>query len=250
MLNICSSIQRGVNYKYPKGLNVLTKIFGGEIMSTVNEMKVTGHMQELVANPTPLGLFGLAIVTLVASSSKLGITDGTAYIIPWAIFLGACAQFVAGIMDYKHNNTFGATAFCAYGFFWFGMGMSWMIATGIIGQGVAYDPRQMGFAFLGYFIFTMFMTVGAMGTNKILFIIFFLIDLLFLGLFMSTLGWGGELWHMLAAYSELGIAIFSFYGSAAAVLNTHYGITVLPIGSAFGPFTKAAVAAKQSVVSA
>ena len=225
----------------------MEKFWGGEKLSTMNEMKVSGHVQELVANPTPLGLFGLAIVTLVASSNKLGITDGTAYIIPWAIFLGATAQFVAGLMDYKHNNTFGATAFCAYGFFWFGMGMSWMIATGIIGDGVAYDPRQMGFAFLGYFIFTMFMTVGAMGANKVLFIIFFLIDLLFLGLFMNTLGLGGEFWHMLAAYSELGIAIVSFYGSAATLLNTHYGITVLPIGSPFGPYAKAAAAAKQSV---
>ena len=57
-------------------------------MGNLNEMKVTGHVQELVANPSPLGLFGLAIVTLVASSSKLGITDGTAYIIPWALFWG------------------------------------------------------------------------------------------------------------------------------------------------------------------
>lgn len=30
-----------------------------------------------IADPTPLGLFGLAMVTLVASSQKLGITDGT-----------------------------------------------------------------------------------------------------------------------------------------------------------------------------
>lgn len=203
-------------------------------------MKVTGHVQEKVANPTPLGLFGLAIVTLVASSSKLGITDGTAYIIPWALFLGASAQFVAGIMDYKHDNTFGATAFCAYGFFWFSMAMSWMISTGMIGKGsIAFDPHQMGFAFLGYFIFTIYMTIGAMGTNKVLFIIFFLIDLLFLGLFINTLGLGGHFWHMLAAYSELGIAIFSFYGSAAAVLNTHYGINILPTGSAFGPFANA-----------
>ncbi|NLF46158.1 MAG: acetate uptake transporter [Syntrophomonadaceae bacterium] len=203
-------------------------------------MKVTGHVQEKVANPTPLGLFGLAIVTLVASSSKLGITDGTAYIIPWALFLGASAQFVAGIMDYKHDNTFGATAFCAYGFFWFSMAMSWMISTGMIGKGsIAFDPHQMGFAFLGYFIFTIYMTIGAMGTNKVLFIIFFLIDLLFLGLFINTLGLGGHFWHMLAAYSELGIAIFSFYGSAAAVLNTHYGMTILPIGDAFGPFANA-----------
>ena len=40
------------------------------------------------ADPSALGLFGLAIVTLVACSQKLGITDGTAAVMGWAIFLG------------------------------------------------------------------------------------------------------------------------------------------------------------------
>ncbi|KUG03044.1 putative membrane protein [hydrocarbon metagenome] len=215
-------------------------------MAELKEVKVSGHIQETVANPSPLGLLGLAMVTLVASSQKLGITDGTLYIIPWALFLGATAQFVAGLYDFKHNNTFGATAFCGYGFFWFAVAATWMMSNGTIGvaEGVTGDIHQLGFAFLGYFIFTMFMTVGAMGANKVLFIIFFLIDLLFLGLFMSTLGWGGEFWHELAAYSEFCIAMMSFYGSAATVLNTHYGYTVLPVGAPFGPWHRKAAALK------
>lgn len=44
------------------------------------------------ADPSALGLFGLAMVTLVASSQKLGITEGLSFVIPWAIFLGAFAQ--------------------------------------------------------------------------------------------------------------------------------------------------------------
>ncbi len=215
-------------------------------MSAANEMKVSGHVQELVANPTPLGLLGLAMVTLVASSQKLGITAGVAYIIPWAIFLGAAGQFVAGIMDFKHNNTFGATAFCGYGFFWFAVGTTWWMQTsGLIGKGAGFDPHQLGFAFLGYFIFTVFMTIGAMGTNKVLWFIFFLIDLLFLGLFMSTLGWGAEhFWHQLAAYAEMGIAICSFYLSGAVCINTQYGYKVLPIGAPFGPLYRKSVALK------
>ncbi|MGI6422746.1 MAG: acetate uptake transporter [Syntrophomonadaceae bacterium] len=216
-------------------------------MADVKEVKISGHIQETVANPSALGLLGLAMVTLVASSQKLGITDGTMYIIPWALFLGAIAQFVAGIYDFKHNNTFGATAFCGYGFFWFAVATTWMMSNGTIGaaDGISGDIHQLGFAFLGYFIFTVYMTIGAMGANKVLFIIFFLIDLLFLGLFMSTLGWGGEAWHELAAYSEFGIAIMSFYGSAANVLNSHYGYTVLPLGAPFGSWHKKAQALKK-----
>lgn len=194
-------------------------------------------------DPSALGLFGLAMVTLVASSQKLGITEGTAYILPWAIFLGAIAQLIAGILDYKKKNVFGATAFCAYGLFWLGMALSWLINMGALGEKLqgAYDPSQLGFAFVGYFILTVFLTVGATTTNKVLFMIFFFIDLLFLGLFISTFVTAGPLhtgFHYLAAVAELLIAIFSFYGAGANVLNNHFGRAVLPIGAPFGPFAK------------
>jgi uncharacterized protein len=39
-------------------------------------------------DPTALGLFGLAMVTLVASSQKMGLTQGTSMVLPWAVFLG------------------------------------------------------------------------------------------------------------------------------------------------------------------
>ena len=34
-----------------------------------------------LANPSGLGLFGLAIVTFVASSQKLGLSDGLSFVI-------------------------------------------------------------------------------------------------------------------------------------------------------------------------
>jgi uncharacterized protein len=44
------------------------------------------HVKMMTADPSALGLFGLAMVTLVASSQKLGLTDGLSLIIPWAFF--------------------------------------------------------------------------------------------------------------------------------------------------------------------
>jgi succinate-acetate transporter protein len=142
------------------------------------------YTKTIVADPTPLGLFGLAMVTLVASSQKLGLTSGLSLVLPWAIFLGAFVQLIACFFDFKHNNVFGATAFGAYAFFWFGIAFSWMVKMGILGDVMASqaDAKQLGFAFVGYLIFTLFMTIGAIETNKVLLAIFVLIDLLFLGL--------------------------------------------------------------------
>jgi len=194
----------------------------------------------VVADPSAIGLFGLAMVTLVASSQKLGLTEGVSLVLPWAIFLGATAQLFACINDFKHNNTFGATAFGAYAFFWYGVGFTWLIQNGVFGPALAAkaDINQLGVAYLGYLIFTIFMTIGAMETHKVLFTIFLLIDFLFLGLTLTTFGIMEHGTHMLAAYSELAIALVSFYGSAAAVLNTHFGRVFLPVGKPFGIFKK------------
>lgn len=190
-----------------------------------------------VADPSAIGLFGLAMVTLVASSQKLGITSEVSYVLPVAIFLGGLAQLYASISDSKLNNVFGSTAFGAYGFFWLTVAADWLIKYGVFGTVMkdAIDMRQMGFLYFGYLIFTLFMTYGAAGTHKVLFIIFVLIDVLFIGLSMSSFNILPEFGHTLAAYSELLIAIVSFYGAGASVLNIHYGRVVLPVGKALIP---------------
>lgn len=192
------------------------------------------------ADPSALGLFGLAIVTLVAASQKLGITSGVSLVIPWAIFLGGFAQLFACINDAKKENVFGTTAFGGYALFWFGVATTWLIQNGVFGAKLAtnFDIKQLGFAFLGYLIFTLVMTIGSMETNKVLFIIFVLIDFLFIGLTLSTLGVAEHLMHLVAAYSELLISIFSFYGFAANVLNRHFKYEFLPLGKPFGIFKK------------
>ncbi len=198
-----------------------------------NETKI------FTADPSALGLFGLAMITLVASTSKLGWTTGVSMVIPWAIFLGAIAQLFACVYDFKKGNVFGATAFGAYGFFWLAVAMSWMIKAGVFGTVLAgaADDKQLGVAFLGYLIFTLFMTVGSMETNKVLLIIFTLINFLFGGLTASTL-FGIHAGSIVAGWSELLVSVVGFYGCAANVLNRHFEREFLPLGKPLGIFKK------------
>lgn len=188
------------------------------------------------ADPSSLALFGLAIVTLVASTQKMGVTDGLSLVIPWAIFLGGGAQLFGALGDFKRNNVFGGTAFGAFALFWWGVAASWLIKMGAFGPELAgaVDMRQLGYAFVGYLIFSLFMTYGSAKNNKVLFAIFVVIDLLFIGLSTSLLATGplAEFGHYLGAYSELVCSLLSFYLSAATVLNPHFGRVVLPTGKA------------------
>jgi succinate-acetate transporter protein len=187
----------------------------------------------LVADPAPLGLTGLAMVTLVASSQKLGWTEGLSLLIPWAIFLGGFAQLLACIYDFKHNNLFGATAFGGYGLFWISVAASWLIKIGAFGPilTAGFDVRQLGMVFLGYLIFSVFLTIAALKTNKALIAIMILIDVLFIGLMMDAFKCG-EYWHSIAAWTELFISLIGFYAAGANLLNKTYGRIILPLGKA------------------
>lgn len=194
---------------------------------------VTKQVQLAVADPTPLGLLGLAVVTMVASAQKMGIVSGVAWVLPWALFCGSFAQILAGILDYCHKNIFGGTIFCAFGFFWSAVGMAWMIKAGAFGQGLAAgtDVTALGFAFFAYFLFAVVGTIAASSANLFLFVDMLLIDVLLLCLSLDAWGIGGHLPHDLAAYSEMGIALLSLYGAAAIFLNGFYGRVFWPLGA-------------------
>lgn len=187
-------------------------------------------------DPTALGQFGLAIVTLVASSNKFGFTQNTVAVLPWAIFLGGFAQIIAAIYDFKKGAVLGGTAFFSYGLFWLAVSVSWMFSSGMSGEVpfLLYDSHGLGMAFLGYLVFSVFLTVAASEAYTVLFAIFVFIDFLFVGLTLSTLGILTHQMHMLAAISELIISILAFYGAGANILNNHFGFTVLPVGKPLG----------------
>lgn len=188
-----------------------------------------------VNDPTSMGLFGLAMVTLVASSSKLGLTQGVSGILPWAIFLGAGIQLYAASIDAKKGNNFGMTAFAAFGFFWLGVALHWLISLHQLGDTAAenLDSHQLGFALIGYSIFSIYMTVAALTTNKAMFILFVFIDSLLINMSLHNFGINISLTHSLSAYSELLISMTSFYMSGALMINERFKRTILPLGSAF-----------------
>ena len=198
-------------------------------MSTNNS---TQHVQISLADPTPLGLFGLAVVTMVASAQKMGIVSDVSWVLPWALFCGSFAQILAGILDYCHKNIFGGTVFCGFGFFWSAVGMAWMIKAGTFGAGLAkgIDPTALGFGFFAYFLFACLGPIAASSANLFLFTDRVLIDVLLICLALDSWGIGGHTPHAIAAYSEICISLLSLYGCGAAFFNKFYCRELWPFG--------------------
>jgi succinate-acetate transporter protein len=176
-----------------------------------------------VADPAALGVFGLAMATLVASSEKLGLTAGTGGLLPWVLFLGSIAQLMACAGEYKRDNIFAATAFGAFGLFWISVGLVWYLPT----MGITADKGQLGFAFVGYLIFCIYMTYAAASLNKAFLAIFLLVDLLLVALVAYVfIGLPGYI----AGIAELMVSAASFYTAAAITFKGMAGFEVLPMG--------------------
>ncbi|HOB45637.1 MAG TPA: acetate uptake transporter [Zoogloea sp.] len=190
----------------------------------------------IMSDPTALGVFGLSMVTFVAASQKMGWTTGATYLIPWALLLGSIAQIWASTIDFKKNNYFGSIVLGAYGLFWAAVAMHWAISQGWFGplDPAKADPRQLAYACIGYFFFSLFIMVAAFEVNKMFALMLVLINILLPSLALSILGVNPPLFSTLAAWSELLISLIGFYTAGALFLNSYFGRPLIPLGKPFG----------------
>src|SRR5664280_2460037 len=96
--------------KPPIPLNISTPTIMSE--PTIIQIKDT------TANPAPVGLLGFGMTTVLLNLHNAGFYELNAMILAMGICYGGIAQVIAGIMEWKKGNTFAATAFLSYGFFW------------------------------------------------------------------------------------------------------------------------------------
>jgi len=182
-----------------------------------------------IAEPATLGLIGLAIAALVLASSalKLASTTSESLIIPWTLFLGATAQLIAGIMDFKRNNIFGATVFTTYSLLWYSVSLTLFIT---IFTEVAFDLTHYAYGLLGFLIFSIILTVASIMVNKTLFTILIFIDLALLTLILNIIY---KTPAELVGVFLIFVSIFSFYGAAGVLINSMSGKIIIPLGKPF-----------------
>lgn len=181
---------------------------------------------DTTANPAPLGLLGFGMTTILLNLHNAGFYPLDSMIMGMGIFVGGMAQIIAGVQEWKKNNTFGATAFTAYGFFWIALVASWTLpAMGLARQS---EPVEMAF-FLGLWgIFSLGMFAGTFKLNRALQVVFGTLTALFFLLAIRDFS-GSEAVGRVAGWVGLLCGFSALYTSLAQVLNEVYGKTILPL---------------------
>lgn len=185
----------------------------------------TKEINTSIANPAPLGLLGFGMTTVLLNLHNAGIIPLSGMILAMGLCLGGAAQIIAGIMEFKKGNTFGATAFTAYGFFWWSLVLIWLNPFGAIGKA---DEASMGFYLLIWGIFTAFMFIGSLRHNRTTQIVFSTLTALFVLLSIADFS-GSATMKLIAGWVGIVCGLSAIYNSLAQVVNGEFGKEVLPL---------------------
>jgi succinate-acetate transporter protein len=181
-----------------------------------------------VADPGPLGLAAFALTTFVLSMFNSGILDarGEPVVLGLALAYGGFAQLLAGMWEFRTGNTFGAVAFTSYGAFW----LSFFAFVQFFEKDVpdAVAAQAVGVYLVAWGFFTAYMFIASLRTTGAIATVFFLLATTFI-----LLGIGD--WTETTGISKAGgfvglaTAAAAWYASFAAVTNSTFGRTVMPV---------------------
>jgi succinate-acetate transporter protein len=180
------------------------------------------------ADPGPLGLAAFALTTFILSMFNAGLVSHAAepVVLGVALAYGGLAQLLAGMWEFRTGNTFGAVAFTSFGGFWLSF---WAFVTFFAGE---IPPANVGAAvglyLIAWGIFTAYMFVASLRTTVAVAVVFGLLTVTF---FLLGIGNANESEGLIEAGGWFGLAtaVAAWYASFAAVTNSTFGRTVLPV---------------------
>lgn len=193
-----------------------------------NNNQTVVSIKDTAANPAPLGLLGFGLTTVLLNISNAGLIPMSAMILGMGIFYGGIAQIIAGIMEWKKNNTFAATAFTSYGMFW--LVFVTIKTMPVLGLATAPDGKALGAFLFMWGLFTFVMFIGTLRISRALQIVFGSLTILFMLLAIGDFT-GNHALINIAGYEGIFCGFSAIYTGLAQVINEVYGKEILPLGA-------------------
>ena len=191
-----------------------------------------------VANPVPLGLLVLAFTTALLGASfahfLVPLTRiGIGLLVAPALFLGGIVQLLAGMWEFRKNNTLAATIFSAYGGFLIAFGALFLPPFGL-GTLFGADPlafyHALGLLFLCWTISVGVLFLGALRASAVLSLTLAFLFLAFLFLAIGEFANGNIPLLYIGGWLAIISALIAWYAALAAILRLTHSSFQLPMG--------------------
>ena len=186
-------------------------------------------LRDTSANPAPLGLFGFGMTTVLLNVHNAGFYPLNGMVLGMGIFFGGGAQLIAGVLEWRKNNTFGTTAFASYGAFWLSP-VALVLLPKIDPKLATTDPAWIAYLSM-WGLFTAGLFVATFRLSRALQVVFGTLTVLFVMLAVGHTTWVGDGFRHAAGYEGIACGLSAVYTGLALVLNEVYGRTVLPLGT-------------------
>ena len=184
------------------------------------------NIKDTTANPAPLGLLAFGMTTVLLNLHNAGLFSLGSMILAMGIFYGGIAQIIAGIMEWKKNNTFGTTAFLSYGLFW--LTLVGLLVIPAMGLGPAQEKSGMVAYLTMWGIFTFVMFFATLKSTRALQFVFASLTVLFFLLAIAD-ATGSNVIKNIAGYEGIICGLSAVYTGLAQVMNESYRKVVLPV---------------------
>jgi uncharacterized protein len=188
----------------------------------------TPQPRDTTGNPAPLGLLAFGMTTVLLNLHNAGFYPLNSMILAMGLCYGGAAQIIAGIMEWRKGNTFAATAFLSYGFFW--LSLVTLLILPKLGLATASDETAMGAYLLLWGLFTLLMFIGTLRLHLAGQVIFGSLTLLFIALAIGELAPVSPGFKHATGYEGVFCGLSAIYAGIAQVINEVFNKTVLPLG--------------------
>lgn len=188
----------------------------------------TPHGREVLADPTPMGLLGLAIGCAALTPIAFGKSLTPAGLETAAVFcflFGAGCQFLAGLLNLVNRNLYGGTLFLTFAFNWVYNG--WVLRS--LARGAAPDAGVVFATEVTFLVIFVLITWGFGYYSSLLFVFLLDIDLIYAFKVAAHL-LKTTAFALPIALLTVGLAALSLWIAFALLLNPVTGRRVFPLG--------------------
>jgi len=194
--------------------------------SMIRKIELGAH-REVFAEPTPLGLIGLALgcaaLTPIAFGHALTPAGFRTAAMFCLLFGGGC-QLVAGLMNFANKNLFGGTILTAFSFNWFLNGWALLAAA----SGAGLDHEVLLATDSASLLIFLVITYGFGFFSSLLFVFLLDIDLLYACKVAAAVSGTHALAMPIAGLTVI-LGLLALWIAFAGLINPTSGRTLFPI---------------------
>ncbi|MFI5180914.1 MAG: hypothetical protein ACHQPI_05955 [Thermoanaerobaculia bacterium] len=189
----------------------------------------TSHGREVLADPTPMGLLGLAIGCAALTPIAFGLSltpSGLETAAVFCLLFGASCQFFAGLLNLFNRNLYGGTLFLTFAFNW--IFNAWVLHA--LAHGTAADGGIVFATEVAFLVIFVLITWGFGYFSSVLFLFLLDIDLIYACKVAAHL-LRTTFFQIPIALLTIGLGALSLWIAFALLLNPVAGRRLFPLGA-------------------